>query len=201
MFLPAAVPLDFREVAARFFQRICAPIGTVRAPALRCGETGRRRPRGYTGRRPSRPIEIAAQTLILWVSAPPAPEAAPVHRLGDRLVVGLRTLTPPAGVRIPLPQPFKINHLSLECCACDKGSGSPGDRSSPTSLHWSQFPARMRHPAPTCRYRPPWHSGGISRPGKLVWWSRSRHAACFRSGWCPEGVSAALQLTRHHPCV
>src|SRR5699024_9502797 len=27
-------------------------------------------------------------------------------RLGDRLKVGLRTLTPPVGVRIPLPQPF-----------------------------------------------------------------------------------------------
>ena len=27
------------------------------------------------------------------------------QNMGDRLVVGLRTLTPPAGVRIPLPQP------------------------------------------------------------------------------------------------
>ena len=26
--------------------------------------------------------------------------------LGDRLVVGLRTLTPPTGVQIPLPQPI-----------------------------------------------------------------------------------------------
>ena len=32
--------------------------------------------------------------------------------LGDRLVVGLRTLTPPTGVRIPLPQPKEYGPLA-----------------------------------------------------------------------------------------
>ena len=42
-------------------------------------------------------------------SAKPDSRRAPARvpdPLGDRLVVGLRTLTPPAGVQIPLPQPI-----------------------------------------------------------------------------------------------
>ena len=37
-----------------------------------------------------------------------------VRRLGDRLAVGLRTLTPPTLVRIQVPQPFKHREKSKE---------------------------------------------------------------------------------------
>ncbi len=67
--------------------------------------------------------------------------------LGDRLVVGLRTLTPPTGVRIPLPQPNKKRAPSGALFLF--GRGKPGFETCSTHAA-AQLPVRARsaHPSP-----------------------------------------------------
>ena len=62
----------------------------------------------------STPSADTGSICPVWISA--------TRNLGDRLTVGLRTLTPPVGVQIPLPQPIKrLFNLSDTRRAADSG--------------------------------------------------------------------------------